>query len=266
MVVPLVLLLTLALIAPIQHPETLSLLEEPLYAPPVPKADRARLEGEIAAARGDVARDPSSQEAVLRLARAQRDLGRIGDALETLTRAIEGKADAPALRLERARGLIVIRKFELAQRELRKVAETLPEARCDIAFTLYLLAEYKQSHDEYAACKEPGMFGYLAAQRSGAAAGPRPAPPADSERRQPDITLPGTVSSKPKAAAPSIAASYMDAVDRLVADHKPEAKDLLKQIVEKNKKMWMEPVYVAAEADYSRIVKAEPKRKKKKKT
>ena len=264
MFVTFALLLTLALIAPVQQPETLSLLEAPLYAPPVPKAERARLEAEVAQARGDVARDPASQDAALRLARAQRDLGRIGDALETLTRAIEGKADAPALRLERGRGFITIRKFELAQREFRKAADALPEAHCDVAFALYLLADYRQSHDEYGTCKDSGVFGYLAARRAGASAGTRPAAPADTGRRSPEITLPGTVAPKPKDASPSIAASYMDAVDRLLADQKPAAKDLLKQIVEKNKKMWMDPIYVAAEADYARIVKAEPKKKKKK--
>ena len=41
-------------------------------------------------------------------------------------------------------------------------------------------------------------------------------------------------------------------------------KELKKAIVEKHKHRWMEPVYVAAEADYSRIMKSEPKKKKKK--
>jgi tetratricopeptide (TPR) repeat protein len=265
MVVTFVLLLTLALIAPIQHPETLSLLEEPLYPPPVSKAERARLEEEIARARADLARDPADQDATLRLARAQRGLGHIGDALETLTRAIEAKTDAPALRLERGRGFIAIRKFDLAEREFRKAAEALPEARCGVAFALYLLADYKQSTEEYGRCAEPGMFGYLAARRSGAPAGSRPAPPpADADRRSADIRLPGSVAPKPKADAPSIAVSYMDAVDRLLADQKPAAKDLLKQIVEKNRKLWMEPLYVAAENDYARIVKTEPKKKKRK--
>jgi hypothetical protein len=72
------------------------------------------------------------------------------------------------------------------------------------------------------------------------------------------------VASKPQGDGPSIAVSYLDAVDRLLADQKPAAKDLLKQIVEKKRKMWMEPVYVAAESDYARIVKAEPKKKKRK--
>jgi len=250
----------------LQQPETLSLLEEPLYAPSVPKAERARLEGEVAQARADLGRDPTNADAALRLAQAQRALGRIGDALETLTRAVEGKADTPALRMERGRGFIAIRKFELAQREFRKAADTMPQAHCDIAFTFYLLADYRQAHDEYGKCAERGMFGYLAARRSGADAGPRPAAPADPERDSKEVKLPGSVASKPPKDPPSIAAAYMDAVDRLLADQKPAAKDLLKAIVEKHKARWMESVYVAAEADYARILKAEPKKKKKKNT
>jgi tetratricopeptide (TPR) repeat protein len=258
------LLIALGVLAPAQQPETLSLLEEPLYAPPVSKEDRARLESEFAQARAEVSRDPSNADAVLRLARAQRGLGRIGDALETLTRAIEGKADTPAVRLERGRGLVTIRKFELAQREFRKAADTLPAAHCDVAFTQYLLADYTAARDTYGKCGDPGIFGYLAARRTGAAAAPRPAAPPDATRSRTDVSFPGSVSSKRSAEAPSIAGTYMDAVDRLIADQKGPAKDLLKSIVEKHKSMWMEPLYVAAESDYARIVKAEPKRKKKK--
>ena len=249
----------------LQQPETLSLLEEPLYAPPVSKAERARLEDVVAQARAEVSRDRANADAVLRLARAERDLGRIGDALEALTRAIEGKTDTPSLRLERGRGFVAIRKFELAQREFRKAAETLPEARCDIAFTSYLLADYKKSHEEYLACKDSGIFGYLAARRAGADAGSRPELPAEPERQSREVKLPGSVTSKPASQERSMAGVYMDAVDRLVANERTAAKDLLKPLVEKHKSQWMEPVYVAAEADYARILKSEPKKKKKKK-
>jgi tetratricopeptide (TPR) repeat protein len=263
--VRILLILALALApASSQQPETLSLLEEPLYPPPLPRAERTRLEQEIAAARSDVARDAANGDAVLRLARAQRGLGHIGDALETLTRAIEGKGDAPALRLERGRGFIVIRKFELAQREFRKAAETVPEAHCDIGLALYLLADYKPSHQEYGKCPQPGVFGYLAARRAGESAGPRPAAPPDAAPRASEIKLPGSVANRPHQAT-SIGDNYMDAVDRLLSEHKPEAKALLKRIVEKNRNGWMDPVYVAAEADYARIIKAEPKKKKRKK-
>ena len=248
-----------------QQPETLSLLEEPLYAPPVPKAERARLEAEVVEARAEVSRDPANAAAVLRLANAQRGLGRIGDALETLTRAVEGKAATAEVRVARGRGLIAIRKFERAQREFRRAAETLPDARCDVGFTLYLQADYKQAHDEYGQCAaDPGLFKYLSARRSGAEAGARPEPAPDPGRKSTDVKFPGSAPTKATRVDTSVAATYMNAVDRLIAGDKTGAKDLLKSIVEKRKAMWMEPVYVAAESDYARILKDEPKKKKKK--
>lgn len=246
-----------------QQPETLSLLGDPLYAPSPPKAERARLENEVAEARAAIARAPADPEAALRLARAQKALGHVGDALETLTRAIENKVDAPALHLERGRGFVAIRKFELAQREFRKAVDTLPEAHCDLAFSLYLLADYKASRQEYGNCQAPGVFAYLAARRAGEDAGPKPVVPPDASSRERTITLPGSVvsgSTKPEA---SRAGAYIEAIERLLANQKPAAKDLLKPIVEKHKAEWMEPVYVAAENDYARIVNAEPKKKTK---
>jgi len=246
-----------------QQPETMSLIKEPLYPPPVSRDERAHLEDEIAQARGDVARDPSNVAAYLRLAQAERGLGHVGDALETLTRAIEGKADAPALHLERGRGFLDIRKFDLAQKDFRKAVDTLPEAHCDIAFSLYLLADYKQSHDEYGRCKDPGVFGYLAARRAGAPAGAKPALPEDAASRRGTVTFPGAAPSTPRTRESSIYAIYIDAVDRLIAGDKKGARDLLKPIVEKQKDRWMEPIYIAAEADYARVYKPERKRKKK---
>ena len=244
-----------------QQPETLSLLGEPLYAPPVPKADRARLEDEAAQARAALARNPADADAALRLSRAQRDLGHVGDALETLTRAIEGNADAPALHLERGRGFVAIRKFELAQREFRRAAETIPAAHCDLAFALYLLADYTGARQEYGTCQTPGVFAYLAARRAGENAGPKPSLEQDPRSASRVIKLPGSVASKRAPPEASPAGAYMEAVERLLANQKPAAKDLLKPIVEQHKNEWMEPVYVAAENDYARIVKAEPKKK-----
>ena len=62
-----------------------------------------------------------------------------------------------------------------------------------------------------------------------------------------------------------IDASYLDAAQSLIDGKTGAAKDQLKQIVEKHRNEWMDPVYIAAEADYARLLKAEPKKKKKKK-
>jgi tetratricopeptide (TPR) repeat protein len=251
----------------VQQPETMALTGEMLYPPPVPRAERARLEDEIVEARSAVGRAPADPEAALRLARAQRDLGLVRDAIETLTRAIERKTDAPAIRLERGRGLVALRKFGPAEREFRKAVDTIPEAHCDLGIALYLLEDYKQSRQELHACQRPNVFGYLAARRAGEDAGPRPEPPADEHPAAGEVKLPGSVATKKPAAEASMAGQYMDAVDRLIEKKIAAARDLLKPIVEKHKERdWMEPVYVAAEADYARILKAEPKKKKKKKT
>jgi len=257
------LLLPLALAALVsQQPETMSLLKAPLYPPPVPRAERARLEDEAAQARSDIAHDPADVDAIIRLARAQRDLGHVGDSLETLTRALEAKNDAPLIHLERGRGFIIIRKFDVAEKEFRKAVESLPEAHCDIAFSAYLLADYKQANDEYGKCSEPGLFGYLAAKRAGAAAAAMPALPDDKNARAP-IKLPGSLTSKGAKEESSVYRTYVNAVDRLIANDKVGARELLKPVVEKQEDRWMEPIYVAVEADYARI--APPGKHKKKK-
>jgi tetratricopeptide (TPR) repeat protein len=255
-------LLPLALAALLaQQPETMSLLHQPLYPPPLARADRARLEDEAARARTDLARDPANADAVVRLARAQRGLGHVGDALETLTRALEGNADTPAIHLERGRGFIIIRKFDLAQREFRKAADALPGAHCDIGFTLYLLADYAQAHAEYGKCPQPGLFGYLAAQRAGVNVADQPTLPQDPLAHAP-ITFPGSVASKPSQADSSIYRTYVDGVDRLLHNDKTRARELLQPIVEKQRDRWMEPIYIAAEADYARIAVVKHRKKK----
>lgn len=219
----------------LQQPETMSLLKEPLYPPKVDGKERTRLETELAEARREAAKAPSTDVA-LRVAHAQRDLGRIGDALETLTRAAESEADAPAIRLERGRGFILIRKFDLAVRELRKADETMPEAHCDIGFALYLLADYAQAQQEYAKCATPGLFGALASRRSGSAAAAPPPGNPESKDKKKDLT-----------------AAYLDGLNKLLAKDVTAARDVLKPLVEKNRDRWMEPVYIAAEAEYARI-------------
>jgi tetratricopeptide (TPR) repeat protein len=229
-----------------QQPETLSLLKEPLFAPPVPKKERVRLEGELADAQ-KAAREGLTADNALRLARVQRALGRIGDALETLTRALEAQGgDVPAVHLERGRGFILIRKFDLAERELRKSDDALPEAHCDVAFTLYLQAEYTESKEEFGKCATPPVFAALAARRAGASTGPVTSPQSTDKTDKNDLT-----------------ATYLTAVDRLIAHDVDGARDLLKPLVDKHLDRWMEPVYIAAEADYARI--ALPAKKKKKK-
>jgi tetratricopeptide (TPR) repeat protein len=248
-----------------QHPETMSLLEKPLYAPRLSSEERSSREAALAAARAAYGRAPSSVEAAIALSRAQMALGHVGDALEVLTRAVESKPDDPNLLLERGRGLIVIRKFELAAKELRKPAETLPEGSCALGIAQYLAADYPHAREAFTKCPDPGVFAYLSDWRTGPSAMPRPNV---SRQPAPDpsaaIRLPGATTKPASATRLPLAAIYLDAAQDLIDKKPATAKDLLKQIVEKYGNDWMDPIYIAAEADYAKLLKAEPKKKKRK--
>ena len=254
----------------LQQPETMSLLEKPLFAPPLSREERGKREEALREARAAFDRDASSIDAVLALARAQMSLGRVGDSLETVTRALESKPDDPRLALERGHGLIVIRKFELAARELRKASATIPEAHCPLGVAEYLKADYPRAREAFGQCHDPGtspVFPYLADWRTGPSAMPRPSLPRDPG---PDpsspIRMPGTAARPGPAGHTTLAASYLEAAEHLLHGKPAAAKDLLKRIVEKNRNEWMDPVYIAAEVDYAKLLKTEGKKGKKKKT
>jgi tetratricopeptide (TPR) repeat protein len=245
-----------------QQPETLSLLGEPLFPPRLSKSDKAKAQADLAAARAEYDRQPSAPSAILALQEAHRALGRIGDALEVLTHGLEANADEPRLLLERGRGYISIRKFEPASRDLAKAAETLPAARCALGLSQYLAADYARAAETYGKCADPGVFGYLAGRRAGKPASARPVPTGPPPTPATTIKLPGSVSSPASYAAEPIAASYMEAVERLLDGDEEAARQRLKKIVEKNRRDWMEPAYIAAEVDYARLKKTEKRKGK----
>jgi tetratricopeptide (TPR) repeat protein len=268
MVVTFFAVLTLAA-AIAQQPETLSMLETPLYAPSFPRDVRSRLEADLESARAAYARDRTSANAALALARAELAIGHVGDAIETLAHGVEAKPDDWRLYLERARALIVYRKFEPAERDARKALDTLPEANCTLGLALYLRADFARARDAYGQCSNPGMFLYLADRRAGGTTMKRPPIPADADAPPtPEITLPGTASSHAEKPRATMTPAYLDAAEKIAAEKPPArgkkhpAEDQLKRIVEKDGNRWMEPVYIAAEADYARILKAEGKFKK----
>lgn len=212
-----------------QHPEALSLLGKPLVPPPLAPDVRRALDTDLAQARVAVEQDPNSADAMLALGRATARLGRVTEALEIFTRAIEAHPDDAPLYLERGRGYIVIRKFDVALKDFRKAAEALPAARCDEGFALYLKAEFKAATGALRQC-DGSPWAYAAARRAGTA------PP-----------------SKPGASADAVLTPYLAAVEALASGRTDQAKDLLEAIVEKNHDDWMTPAYIAAEADYARV-------------
>lgn len=254
-------LLSLVLLA--QQPETMSLLDKPLYAPRLPAEERARRDADLVLARAAYDRDPANVDAVVGLARAESALGRVGNALDVLTHALEAKPDDPRLALERGRGLIALRKFDVAVRALARPAETLPEARCTLGIAEYLAARYTRARDALAKCEQPGIFAYLAEARTGSTHTPRPAVSREPARDPSVIRLPGAPTKPGPAMRLPLEAMYLDAVERLIKRDAEGAKTLLKGIVEKDRERWMDPVYIAAEVDYAALLKAEGKRRKK---
>jgi len=240
-----------------QQPETLSLLGEPLYPPKLPRAERTKAEAELARAHAAYMSKPSGPAEILALHDAHVALGRIGDALVVLTHGIEANLEEPQLYLARGRGYITIRKFDAAERDFRKAAATLPSARCSVGLAQYLAGQFERARESYTDCGNAGIFAYLAERRSGRAANR----PASVEGRLPSgpppIRLPGTVKRGSEPAPEPIAASYLAAIERLLAGDEDGTRDRLKNIVEKNRHDWMEPAYIAAEADYARLKKPE---------
>lgn len=246
----------------LQQPETLSLLGEPLYAPKLAKAERDRAEAELVRAQAAYASNPTAPAQVLALHQAHMALGRVGDALVVLTHGIEANREDASLFLARGRDYILIRKFDVAERDLRRAAEKLPSARCSLGLAQYLAGKYEPARESLADCRDTGIFGYLAERRTGRPSVTPPAVDGPLPSAAAPIRLPGSVTRGRESAAEPIAASYLAAIERLLAGDTDTARERLKKIVEKNRNDWMEPAYIAAEADYQRLKKPDRRKRK----
>jgi tetratricopeptide (TPR) repeat protein len=225
------------LLAQSQHPEAMSLLGTPLFTER-PKGDEgAKAEAAIEAARAAAAKDPANADAAYALGQADAAAGRLLDAIDAYTLAIEKHPDDARLLFARGQLLIVIRKFDIALRDLRSTATaTLPEARCRAAFATYLKGEFGSARDAFSKDCPSSPWGAVAAARADQSA----APPAPSDDE--------------------LVKAYYAALPELIARDIPHARDELTKIVDKQSKRWTEDVYIAAEADLARL----PKKRKKK--
>ena len=187
-----------------QQPEVLSLLGKDLYPPPIPADERRTREEALLTARATYGKDRANVDSILALARADLALGHVGDAVEVLTRGLEAVPDDPRLDLERGRDLIVMRKFDHAQRDLRKAIDTQPEAACALGLALYLGADFAHAQESFGKCAAPGIFGYLSALRAGSPTAMRPVVEEDPADSPSVLRLPGSVLSSRASAADAV--------------------------------------------------------------
>lgn len=219
-----------------QHPEAMSLLGKPLFTER-PKGEAAASAAErIDAARAAAAKDPTNAEAAYALGQADAAAGRLLDAIDAYTLGIEKHPDDARLLLARGELLIVIRKFDIALRDLRSAAAfSVPEARCRAAFATYLKGEFGEARDAFHKDCPSSPWGAVAAARL--------------DRSDPP----------PPPSGDDLVKSYYAALPALIARDVPHARDTLTKIVDKQSKRWMEDAYMAAEADLARL----PRKRKK---
>ena len=122
----------------------------PLFAPRLSAEERSVREESWTAARAVFDRDPASVDAVLALARADMALGRVGDALEILTRAQEGKPDDPRL----ARPVLWSPRWRILQPRTRRVRRQLTRS----PVTIQSVQQFGPVPSELRVCHEHPVF------------------------------------------------------------------------------------------------------------
>jgi len=159
-------------------PEATSLLGKPLFAP-VPAPERqAALEKDLAAARAEYEKNPSSADAAIWVGRRTAYLGRYRDAIEVFSAAIAKHPSDPRLYRHRGHRYVTIREFDKAIADLSKAASLVadrpdevepdgqPNAKGIPTSTLktniyyhlglahYLKADFARAADAYALCMQ----------------------------------------------------------------------------------------------------------------
>ena len=103
-------------------PEATSLAGRPLYAPAVPEAARARLEAQLAGARADLARNPTSADALIWVGRRAAYLGRFQEAIRTFSDGIGRHPNDARFYRHRGHRYITVRELRRAIADLEKAA------------------------------------------------------------------------------------------------------------------------------------------------
>jgi tetratricopeptide (TPR) repeat protein len=116
--------------APPAVAETVSLLGDTLFTPPLPDSTRVRYEQQLAEARRDFEQAPDLPGAIVWLGRRTAYLGRFREAIDIYSRGIMAHPDEPRLLRHRGHRYITLRAFDFAISDLER-AERLMAKRMD---------------------------------------------------------------------------------------------------------------------------------------
>ena len=103
-------------------PEAISLLGEPLTAPPLPDSTRRLYQRRLAEAQNDVDHAPDEVSSIIWLGRRTAYLGRFRDAIAIYSQAILAHPDEPRLRRHRGHRYLTLRLFDFAVADLEHAA------------------------------------------------------------------------------------------------------------------------------------------------
>jgi tetratricopeptide (TPR) repeat protein len=105
--------------------EAVSLFGQPLFAPELAPATKARYEQNLAAAKAESDRDPSNADATIWLGRRTAYLGRYRESIEIFSRGIAQHPRDARLYRHRGHRYITVREFDKAIADLSKAAELI---------------------------------------------------------------------------------------------------------------------------------------------
>ncbi|MFN2386318.1 MAG: tetratricopeptide repeat protein [Thermoanaerobaculia bacterium] len=106
-------------------PEAVSLLGEPLFAPPLAPERRRELEERLSQARTLWERNPADADAIIWLGRRTAYLGRFREAVEIFSEGLRRHPENPRLYRHRGHRYVTLRKFDLAEADLERAARLI---------------------------------------------------------------------------------------------------------------------------------------------
>ena len=164
---------------PAEKPEATSLLGKPLFRPPVPEANRAKMEADAKAAFDLASREPSAEN-IIWLGRRTAYLGKFREAIDVFTGGMRLYPTDPRLYRHRGHRYITVRNFLRAQEDLERADELIkgqpdevepdgqPNARgiptstlhsniwYHLALARYLKADFAAAADDWSRARDAG--------------------------------------------------------------------------------------------------------------